>query len=495
VELHLLQFRARRALSLLTTLCVAGAIAVCGFSANSLGQDEPPQYSQFCPAAESKDDNWRTGSPSAHGLETAIIEELRRDARAGDLGKLHSVLVVKDGALVVEEYFHGAGRDHCQLIASVTKSLVSILIGTSLEHNPERTVDTPLIDFFPQYADVMKQEGKSAITLAHALTMTAGLDWDEYSYPHPDERNPNTQMYGQADPKRFILSRDQIHPPGAAWAYNSGLSVILGATVRGMTGLSIDKFAEAQLFAPLGIDRYHWFKHADGTVYSNGDLLLTPRDLARIGLLVLNRGEWQGRQIVSRRWIAESTRRHVATQTGLGYGYQWWRGSVVRAGRRIDIVFASGTGGQRLFIVPELNMVAVVTAKVFGNRTGPSAAAGVLADYLIPAALPALGAGQFVQPNETFLDSAVGTYFNSKSKHTVRIVRENESLFLEPDPVPGIGPAPSRIELTAIASKRLQGYWGRIGVIVLDVNTDDNGAVTGGTVNLLLRDRAYRKID
>jgi len=493
--LRLLQFCVRRALLLLTTLCVAGAVAVCGFSGNSFGQDEPPQYSQFCPAAETKDDNWRTGSPSAYGLKTANIEKLTRDARGGDLGKLHSVLVVKDGVLVVEEYFRGASRDHCQLIASVTKSLVSILVGMSLERSPQRTVDTPLIEFFPQYADVMKREGKSAITLAHALTMTAGLDWDEYTYPHPDERNPNTQLYGQTDPKRFILGRNQIHPPGETWAYNSGLSVILGATVRGMTGRSIDKFAEEQLFTPMGIDRYHWFKHADGTVYSNGDLLLTPRDLARIGLFVLNRGEWEGRQIVSRRWIVESTRRRVATQTGLNYGYHWWVGSAVRAGRRFDIVFASGTGGQRLFIVPELNMVVVVTAQVFGNEIGPFAAAGVLADYLLPAALPAPGLEQFAQPDDTFLDSAVGTYVSSNSNHTVGIVRQNESLFLKPGPLPRIGPVPSRIELTAVAPKRFQGYWGRTGVIVLDFNTDNSGAVRGGTVNFLLRDRAYRKID
>jgi len=156
-----IHFRAGRALLILATLCVADAMAVFGLGANSFAQNEPPQYSQFCPAAESKDDNWRKGSPSAHGLATAKIEKLKLAALSGDLGKLHSVLVVKDGALVVEEYFHGASRDHCQLIASVTKSLVSILVGMSLERSPERTVDSPLIDFFPQYADVMKQRDVS----------------------------------------------------------------------------------------------------------------------------------------------------------------------------------------------------------------------------------------------------------------------------------------------------------------------------------------------
>lgn len=472
---------------------LAGTLIGCGPFPDPAGEYESPIFSEFCPAPRARHDDWRTGSPSAFGLRAANIENLVRDARKGDLGKLHSVLVVKDGALVVEEYFRGANRDHCQLMASVTKSLVSILVGMSLQRNPQHSVDTPLVDFFPQYADEMDRQGNSAITLAHALTMTAGLDWDEYTYPHPDSRNPNTQMYGQADPKRFILGRKRIHPPGETWAYNGGLSVIAGATVRGMTGYSIDKFAELHLFAPLGIDRYHWFKHADGTVYSNGDLLLMPRDLAKIGLFVLNQGQWRGRQIVARRWIAASTRRLTTAQGDLGYGYFWWLGSAIRSGRRIGIVFGSGTGGQRLFIVPELNMVVVVTAQVFGNRDGPLAAIAVLADYVIPAALPSPGQAPLARPNDAFLYSAAGTYFNSKSAHTVQIVRRNGTLFLKPSPIPGIGPAPAEIELTAITSRQFQGYWDRIGTIVVDFNANGSGAVTGGAVNFLLRDRSYQK--
>jgi CubicO group peptidase (beta-lactamase class C family) len=203
-------------------------MTLCGLGLDSVARGEPPKYSEFCPAPHPKDDDWPGGLPSAYGLARAKIEDLVRAARAGALGKLHSVLVVKDGVLVVEEYLHGASRDHCQLIASVTKSIVSILVGMSLERSPERTIDTPLIDFLPRYANQLQREGKSEITLAHVLTMTAGLDWDEYSYPHPDDRNPNTQMYRKADPKGFILGRKVVHPPGETWAYNSGLSVILG---------------------------------------------------------------------------------------------------------------------------------------------------------------------------------------------------------------------------------------------------------------------------
>ncbi|MDH3596097.1 MAG: beta-lactamase family protein [Rhodospirillales bacterium] len=474
-------------------------MTVCGLGPNSLdslAHGEPPKYSQFCPAPEPKDDDWRRGLPSAHGLETANIEDLMRAARAGALGKLHSVLVVKDGVLVVEEYFHGASRDHCQLIASVTKSLVSILVGMSLERSLEWTVDTPLVDFFPQYADAMAQDGKSAITLANALTMTAGLDWDEYTYPHPDDRNPNTQMYKKADPKGFILGRKLIHPPGETWTYNSGLSVILGATVRRMTGRSIDKFAEAELFEPLGIDRYHWFKHADGTVYSNGDLLLTPRDLAKIGLLVLNQGEWQGRRIVSQSWIAESTRRYTTTRNEFGYGYQWRLGTVVRGERRFGIIFGSGTGGQKMFIVPDLKMVVVITAQVFGNSAGDVAALRVLADYLIPAALPTRPQPQVARPDATFLEAAIGNYVDPKSGHTVRVIREDTTLFAKPSSHPKLPVGPDElIEFTPSAPRRFHGYWSQAGNIVVDFNLDAAGTVIGLTANVLLADRAYQKTD
>ena len=456
---------------------------------------EPPKFSEYCPPVKAGDHEWRTKPPGDVGLRTAAIEKLVRDGHSGKLGNLHSVLVVKDGLLVAEAYFRGATRDHCQLIASVTKSLVSILVGMSLERNPGRSVETPLIEFFPRYADAMQRRGEPAITLAHALTMTAGLEWDEYTYPHPDERNPNTQMYRQADLKRFILGRKRVHPPGQTWAYNSGLSVLAGATVRSMTGRAIDKFAETHLFAPLGIDRYHWFKHADGTVFSQGDLLLTPRSLAKIGHLVLSRGEWRGRRIVSRQWLAESTRRHATAQYDLGFGYSWWLGSTVRNGQRIDIVYGSGTGGQRLFIVPKLNMVVVVTAQVFGNRAGPLFAARLLADYLVPAALPVSDPRRHPGPDDTFLAATVGTYVNANTAHKVRITRRDGALILKPDPVRQIGPSPASIKLTAIASTQFQGSWGQLGTIVLDFNTDKSGSVTGGTVNLLLRSRSYRKIE
>jgi CubicO group peptidase (beta-lactamase class C family) len=433
-------------------------------------------------------DTWRTGSLDTSGLDTNIIDSLKSDVRRGRLSALHSVLVVKDDVLVIEEYFHGARREHCQLIASVTKSLVSVLVGIALDQHPERTVSTPLMAFFQRYRAQASDTDKGVITLEHALTMTAGLDWDEVTHPHPDDRNPNTRMYKVDDPVKFVLGRNVNMPPGKKWAYSSGLSILLGEVVRDISGSDIDEFAEAQVFEPLGIKRHYWHKHAHRTVFSNGDLLLTPRDLAKIGQLVLNEGLWQGRRIVSRRWITESTRRHVATTSRFGYGYHWWRGIVAKGDRRLDVIFGSGTGGQKLFIVPQLKMVVVVTARVFHNDGGHVGAYRVLNDYLIPAALgrrPAIAAHP---PTRAFHELATGEYADLESGQTVRVVGDGEKLFLKPTFF-------TRIELTPIGPRRFTGHWIRTGDIQIDFDVDDKGIVKGLTANFLLRDTNYLKTD
>ena len=451
------------------------------------GPGEPPKFSEFCPSPEQTAGDWRTGQPGDAGLDRSVIESLRADIARGRLGTLHGLLVVRDGVLVVEEYFHGAGREDCQLIASVTKSLVSLLVGIALERRPDRSVSTPLAAFFPEYQAATAAWAKPAIGLEHALTMTAGLDWDETTYPHPDTRNPNTMMYRAQDPVRFILERKTVRPPGTEWDYNSGLSVLLGEVVRDLTGSYIDRFAAAELFGPLGIDRYFWMKHANGTVYTNGDLLLTPRDLAKIGLLVLNGGEWQGRRIVASRWIARSTKRRVTTRREYDYGYHWWIGTAANGDRRLDVIFGSGTGGQRLFIVPELEMVVVVTAQVFGHPGGPVAAYRVLSDYLIPALLPR-PAIRAEPPTPAFARSAAGRYVDPRTGHSIRIARDGATLHVKPAFF-------TKIALKPTAEKRFVGHWRQIGNFQADFDVDATGAVTGLTANFLLRDRTYRKID
>jgi CubicO group peptidase (beta-lactamase class C family) len=275
-------------------------------------------------------------------------------------------------------------------------------------------------------------------------------------------------------------------PPGEKWVYNGGLSILLGEVVRSISGEYIDKFAESFLFGPLGINRYFWFKHANGTVYTNGDLLLTPRDLAKIGLLVQNGGEWQGRQIVSRQWIAESTRRQVSTGE-FDYGYHWWIGNVARDDRRFKIIFGSGTGGQKLFIVPEMNLVVVITAQVFGNSGGHVGAYRILSDYIIPASLPPRPKLQTSSSNASLTKAVSGKYQIPTTDQFLRIVYEQDRLYLKPTFF-------SRVALTQVGDHRFVGHWNHTGTIQIDFHFDSAETVTGLTANFLLRDRIYLKV-
>ncbi len=181
---------------------------------------------------------------------------------------------------------------------------------------------------------------------------------------------------------RYVLNKKQIAQPGSRWRYNSGLTVLLDGILKNTAGLYADKFAEQYLFKPLGIANYQWNKHPDGTIYTNGDLFLKPRDMAKIGYIMLNQGKWENKQIVSNAWIKESTREHVDTFKGYGYGYQWRCGKTLICDQEIEAFWASGTGGQKIYVFPKLDLVVVFTSKIFDNNSGHDRNESLLANFI-----------------------------------------------------------------------------------------------------------------
>jgi len=461
-------------------------LVICGFMACSqirMGQEsydisytKPPQTR----------DGWHTAGLSDVGIDSHKINRLLFDIHKSEIKNIYAVIVVKDGLLVVDEYFNGATRENIGLIASTTKSLVSILLGIAIdENNGTKNVNTTLPDLFPGYSDRLQKNGKEEITLYHLLTMTAGLYWDESTYPHPHELNPNTQMYSFDDPVGFILNREVLSPPGKEWNYNSGISVLLGEVVRNLTGEYIDAFAEKRLFDPLGFTRYQWNKHENGTVWSNGDLFIRPRDLAKIGQLVLDNGKWNGQQIVSEEWIRESTRSHTPAHYGLKYGYQWWLGSAQYEERRIEVIFGSGTGGQKLFIIPEVDMVVVVLSTVFNNEGGQNRANRILTDHVLPAALPEFQHKAY-EFDPTFAKAAAGTYTNAVDDYVVQIRISGDSLYAKPTFF-------SRFELRPYSPHSFYGYWEPIGDVYIDFIENETGNVTEADIHYLLGTMKFRK--
>ncbi len=341
-------------------------------------------------------DGWQTADPVSVGLDAKKLNQAAARIRDGTYQNVHSLLVVKDGKLVFEEYFRGytwryAGdqyrgdlvdfdRDTRHNLASVTKSFTSALIGIALDRGLIRDVNEEVFSFFPEYVH-LQEDGKERLTLDHLLTMRSGLDWNESEVPYDDVRNDLIQLFRVRDPIAYILSKPLVAEPGQDWYYSGGNTNLLGEVIRSATGQRMDAFAERYLFAPLGITNYRWDHLNADTIHASGNLQLRPRDMAKFGLLYLNGGVWNGQRIVSQEWVEASTRPHAAL-TGGGYGYQWWLRSYDYGSKSAPCFFAAGWGGQRIHVFPELDMVVVFTG---GNYVGEEPVGEIITRFVLPA--------------------------------------------------------------------------------------------------------------
>jgi CubicO group peptidase (beta-lactamase class C family) len=349
---------------------------------------------------EKTNDGWETASLNSVNLDANLIKELFERIGGNSYENIHGVLLVKNGKLVVEEYFPGQDsvgqyrmftRDTLHEMLSATKSVNSILIGIAIDQHLIRNVDEKISTFFPEYSDIFTNKEKDAICLKDLLSMTAGLSWNEWTYPYTDPRNDAVVMASRADFFRYVLERPIATTPGTKFVYHSGISLMLGEIIYKASGLRADKFAERYLFSPLGITNYFWGKAPNGVVNTLGGLALRPRDMAKIGYLFLNGGRWQGKQIVSEKWVKESTKQQIgASQLPTwfladGYGYQWWLGSFHVCGQTVESYSARGRGGQFIIIFPTLQMVAVFTGWNDNELLGQPL--DMLQRYLLPATM------------------------------------------------------------------------------------------------------------
>jgi CubicO group peptidase (beta-lactamase class C family) len=322
------------------------------------------------------DDGWETAPLSKDNLDAAPIKALVERILDGTYKNIHSVLIARNGKLILEEYFLGYDsngkfrrfdRDTLHELHSASKSVNSILIGIAIDQHLISGVDEKLSKLLPAYSKVLAENGKDAIRLTDLLTMRAGLSWDEWTYPYTDARNDHVAMNDSKDPVRYMLERSLVTEPGKKFDYSSGITIALGEVVHQASGEKVDKFAERRLFEPLGISKYYWWSYPSGFVQTGGGLCLRPRDMAKIGQLFLDGGRWKGKQVVSENWVKASTTRYIDAKEfpdwiqADGYGYQWWLRSFKVGKRVIPSFHAAGRGGQFIFVFPDLEMVAVFT--------------------------------------------------------------------------------------------------------------------------------------
>ena len=257
-------------------------------------------------------------------------------------------------------------------VRSVSKSVVSLLFGIAVHGGRVASLATPALDFLPELAD-LRGDGRDAITLEHLLTMSSGLDWSEWDAG--PVTSDETRLFWKADPIRFVFDRPLAAPPGTRFNYNGGGTATLAEVLTRASARPLVELAREQLFEPLGITDWTWASDLHDRPLSFAGLRMRPRDMLKLGRLVLQHGRWRDRQVVPEVWVAESLRPHLSTgiqlaaiaPDGAGYGYQWWNGRIAWRGRELAWAAAFGNGGQRIFVVPDLDLTVVTTAGDYGS--------------------------------------------------------------------------------------------------------------------------------
>jgi CubicO group peptidase (beta-lactamase class C family) len=356
------------------------SIPLCLLAASVIAASAPAAVAADLPEA----------APGSEGFAADLGGKV--DAVLGRYENVHGVVILHDGKIVLERYLTGNdermgwpvegvtfGPDVLHDVRSITKSVIGLLYGIALAEGKVPPLDAPLVDSFPEYADLATPELRR-ITIEDALTMRLGLSWRE------DGPQPTTEieMLHQADRYRFTLSQPIVLKPGTVFNYNGGGTTLLSRVIAHGTGMSVADYGTEKLFAPLGIDDFEWVVDYFGVPYGHGGLRFRPRDLAKLGQLILNDGIWDGRQIVPADWLAASFKRGISTGwRGCFYGYQWWL-CYAGANDEFPVIEAMGLGGNELLVVPQYDLVLAVTRGEYQYGDAWLAAWAILEEAAIP---------------------------------------------------------------------------------------------------------------
>ncbi len=303
---------------------------------------------------------WMSAKPVASEAKAPALEptlHARAMDRAARLSRLRSLLVSIDGKVVEERYFHGARPSHWANLKSVSKSVLSTLLGIALDRGYLKSIQDTIGKFFPEYLSRADDPAKKSITLEDLLTMQSGLE--------TTSRRNYGRWVQSSNWVRHVLTRPMVDVPGGRMIYSTGNSHLLSAVLTKATKMSTFEFARDYLASPLGIPIRPWMRDPQGIYFGGNEMHLTPRAMLKIGELYIDRGRVRNKQIVSKEWIRESFESRTWSRwSGGEYGYGWWIGEL--AGHQA--YFGYGHGGQFIFVVPELKLAAVTTSSIFPRQ-------------------------------------------------------------------------------------------------------------------------------
>ena len=341
---------------------------------------QDPDYSYQYAAPTDGHDGIPVGSISGAGLDASPIYTMVQEIISGKYPDQHSVLIAKNGRLVVEEYFYEYDVGTPHQLRSATKSFVSALVGIAIDQGLIESVENPVL---PYFADEYRSfqhvtPAKERMTIEDLLTQRSGLACDDWDADSPGNE---VEMGQSTDWVKFVLDLPMTAEPGTETHYCSGAVIVLGRLVEKAAGVPLEAFAGEHLFGPLGIEEYKWrFEPDSSSSETFTQMYLRPRDMMKLGLLFANSGRWKGSQVISEEWVAKSTSSH-ATVGDTDYGFLWWRPYLHVSGDRHDAIAAQGNGGQEIYLWPELDLVVVLTG---GSYNKSSHTNRLLVDYIVP---------------------------------------------------------------------------------------------------------------
>lgn len=330
-------------------------------------------------------DGWTVSTPEAEGMDAQQISTAFERIRNGTYRGVDSVVVVKNERLIAEAYFNGYGEDTLHDLRSASKSITSALVGIAVEQDFLATEET-LDDFITGLDGYQNPDPrKASIKVVDLLNMSSGLacnDWDQFS-PGQEEK-----MYRTLNWIKFVLDLPMEANPGERARYCTGGVILLGHMITIRSGLNLDDFASLNLFGPLGIDNVWWRRSPNTLATGGGGMRLRPRDAAKFGQLYLNDGVWNDQQVLSSHWVEESKKSPatLVTQIPEGYGLLWWKRSFLVRGEMQEAFYASGNGGNYIFLFPEENLAVVFTGSNYNSDLG-NQPYEILEELLLPALL------------------------------------------------------------------------------------------------------------
>jgi CubicO group peptidase (beta-lactamase class C family) len=347
--------------------------------------------------------------PVTEGIAPDIGERLDKAITEKRIWGVHGVVVTRHGKIVLERYFDGEDRargkdlgrvafnaDTLHDMRSVSKSVVGLLYGIAHASGEVPSPEASLLDAFPEYGDLKNDPARREWKVHHALSMTMGTDWDELSVPYTDPTNSEIAMDMAPDRYRYVLGLPVVLPPGTRYIYNGGATALLARMIAKGSGKSLHQFARERLFDPIGAGSTEWLEDQKGEPYAASGLRMAPRDLSRIGLVMLSNGSWGGKAVLPASWISRCTTPVVDIDEMRRYGYHWYLGSfsyLVPTAPRWDrnrlqrSWSAIGNGGQRLYVFPDLQLSIAITAGNYDGADQSIPPTRVAREIVLPSAL------------------------------------------------------------------------------------------------------------